>query len=576
MAPLKDKVLFDCWPHKALYRPGEEVRLVIRRDKEAFAGEDISLRIHVYRLHRLVREISGTIPVKKASENPKDHTISLGDFNESMSGFGVEVRDDVRGVVKYTAFDMAEKSREILRYGFLSDFSPADREDTADLDALLAFHLNMVQFYDWAYRHHQFLSEDQIYRDLMGKVIDFSTIREKIGGCHERGMMAIGYGAVYAAGKDYHDAHPEEGLYTSAGDPWVFIDRFYIMNLSRENPWRARIIGEYRRALDQAGFDGIHMDTYGFPKTAFDVEGRHICLEKEYPGLIADTRKEIAALNPEGILVFNNVGNWPMGETARAPQDVVYIEVWPPYTNYEHIRQIILDARSASGDTKTVIIAAYIAPFRTGKAAGALCSALLLFSTIVSHGATHLFLGENNGVLTQGYYSDYTLLSGGAVKRLREYHDFAVRYGALFYDPLLKDVSMTHTGGDNQEYCCFSRDWSPTPEPGKRWLVIREGAAAKLISIIKLSGCGEICWNTGKPDPVEGGEIAFSIQVDFEVKGIWQADPEQEGGAMSVLPWTRRKTNRGYYIDFTVPRTGLWTLVYIELLNPIFSQRSFS
>jgi hypothetical protein len=101
-------------------------------------------------------------------------------------------------------------------------------------------------------------------------------------------------------------------------------------------------------------------------------------------------------------------------------------------------------------------------------------------------------------------------------------------------------------------------------------LVIREGTAAKLISIINLSRCGETYWNTGKPEPVEGGEISFSLQVDFEVKGIWRADPEQEGGAMSALPWTRRKTNRGYYMDFTIPRTGLWTLIYIELLNHTF------
>jgi dextranase len=454
-----------------------------------------------------------------------------------------------------------------LRYGFLSDFDSPDRDDTADLDAMLKYHINIVQFYDWAYRHHQFLSPDQIYTDMMGKRIDFAAVRAKIQGCHERGMRTLGYGAVYAAGREYHAAHHEEGLYTSAGEPLLFIDRFYIMNVAAGNGWRTHIIEEYCKAM-QAGFDGIHMDTYGFPKTAFDASGRLVRLDREYPSLIADTRAATGAIKQKAAhnvaLIFNNVGNWPTADTARAPQDAVYIEVWPPNTDYAHIRQIILDAQAACNYHKTIIIAAYVAPFRTEAEGSALMSALLLFGVIVSHGATQLLLGENNAALTQGYYSDYTKLSPSTVSCLRKYADFSVRYAAVFYDSLLRDVSMTHICADNTEYRCHAPNWNVIPETGKLWLTIREKDSAKMINILNLAGCNDTCWNSGKCESPVYREIPFSVQTDFGIKGIWWASPDRAGGTMIALSWKSRKTDRGYCVDFTVPEAGVWTLVYLE------------
>ena len=83
---------------------------------------------------------------------------------------------------------------------------------------------------------------------------------------HKRGMKALGYGAVYAAGAEFAEKHPGWRLYAEKGKPLLFIDVFSIMNL--RSAWHEHIISEYGKAVHEVGFDGIHMDTYGFPKTA--------------------------------------------------------------------------------------------------------------------------------------------------------------------------------------------------------------------------------------------------------------------------------------------------------------------
>ncbi len=111
-------------------------------------------------------------------------------------------------------------------------------------------------------------------------------------------------------------------MYARKGDPLRFIGVFAIMNL--ESGWAEHIVSQYR-AVVQVGFDGIHMDTYGFPKTALDASGGTVHLEDDFAPLIQRTRGVL----PEATLVFNNVGGWPVERTMESSVDAVYIEVWP-------------------------------------------------------------------------------------------------------------------------------------------------------------------------------------------------------------------------------------------------------
>ena len=393
----------DIYSTKAQFLRGEEASLRL----ETCGATVLKVVIRLSRLGETVREL-------RLHDVTADTNIPLGSFDENFASYGVDARVEIEGgsFELHTAFDVTDEPRRCLRYGFLSDFTREDAGNGA-VDWLCKCHINMVQFYDWSYRHDSLVPPENDYTDMMGKLLCLDTVKDKIRGCHERGMLAMAYGAVYAASREFFERHRTWAFYNSEQRPFVFIDVFYIMNVQRGSPWREHLIGQYKSALG-VGFDGIHMDTYGFPKTAYShlsAEPELVHLDEEFTSLIAETRSALSSKGREPCLVFNNVGNWPASATAEAPQDAVYIEVWPPYERYHHLAQLIREARMCAKNEKTIILAAYLQPFKESDRRGAMTAAKLLTAAVVSNGASSLLTGESGAVLTQGYYSDYTKLT---------------------------------------------------------------------------------------------------------------------------------------------------------------------
>ena len=63
---------------------------------------------------------------------------------------------------------------------------------------------------------YQIVPADQ-YQDMMGKHNSLPAIRKRIADCHQHGMVAMAYGAVYAACRSFREAHPTWGLYGTSG-----------------------------------------------------------------------------------------------------------------------------------------------------------------------------------------------------------------------------------------------------------------------------------------------------------------------------------------------------------------------
>jgi len=528
----------EIYPEKGRYLPGEDISLTIRYD-----GAAERFRISVFRLDACIHSFD----VARSEE--RTH-ILLPKMVDTFCGLGV-LCETADGESASCAIDI-QKDMHVFRYGFLSDFSLAETSE-ADVLAMAKHHINAVQFYDWSYRHDTLVADFDDYTDMMGKPNSLDVIRRKIRACHSRGMRAIGYGAVYAASESFAALHPEWRLYARAGEPIRFIDVFAIMNLS--SGWCAHIVSQYRAAM-HAGFDGIHMDTYGFPKTALDAGGKTVHLEDDFAPLIEQTR---AAL-PEATLVFNNVGGWPVERTMDAPVDAVYIEVWPPYERYEHLRQLILTAKQAQ---KPVVLAAYPAPFRLDSPERALNAQLALMSAIAAHGTTQLWFGEENSALTQGYYADYTRLTAEQEHLLRVYDDFFVRYEELLFDESLTDVSMTHCGWDNEEYVCDT-PYSVTGEGGKLWLILREQGNRKLITLINLTGDDSSLWNEGRNTPNELKNITLHVQAFAQPVKAWTASPDRKECAAEPIDFTREQGARGDILTFCLPRLERFAILYLE------------
>ena len=556
---MNKKAILDLYPEKAQYITGEPIKLILEYDDPA--PQNLSAMLRITRLQKLVYE--GTFEItNRVSE------FEIDGMDTEFGGFGVLLTVFLKGepfLQGHTAFDVVSDCTRAIRYGFLSDFHTEDGTDCTDVSTLRKFHINMVQYYDWSYRHDDLVSKEDLYKDMMGRDVDLRTVKSKINSCRSLGMKSIGYGAVYAASKDYFSQHKECALYTSADEPLVFIDTFYIMNVARDCGWRRHIINEYARAVSEVGFDGIHMDTYGFPKTAYSYNKQSLIkLDQEYPSLIEAAKARLNKITPDNYLIFNNVGNWPVASVAKAPQATIYIEVWEPYTTYRHIKQVIQDARRACEDKKPVILAAYLAPFRTDSMERAAYAAYLLTAAITVNGAYHLLLGEENAVLTQGYYVDHSIMTASIAQKMRTYYDFIVQYMELFYDTTLIDVSMTHIGWDNTEYRCFHEQCSVDGEAGKVWLTIRENDHRKLISLINLCSKDNDEWNRGKDEPLIQERLPLQVQIDKPVKGVYFASPDHLHGLPQEISYKNVHTERGYGIVFEVPSLELWSNVWID------------
>jgi len=563
----------DVYPLKAQYRSGEPVALALELENPATAPAVWRLDVRVARLASETER--RTEEIRLAGGESLTLEWELQAYEAEFDGFGVDV-DLIGsdGTVLHTAstsFDVVSDWRKSTRYGFLSDFHTRERGDEEDVKWMSKLHLNLVQFYDWMYRHDDLVAEASEYTDLMGRELNLDVVKEKVALCHRHGMKAIAYGAIYAASKPFAERHPDWALYQSDGKPYDFIDIFTIMNIAEQCPWHRHIISEYKRAVERVDFDGIHMDTYGFPKTGTSVWGgeqKVVRLDEHFAALIDHTREELADSKDDIGLIFNNVGNWPVEPVAEAGLDAVYVEVWKPYERYHHIRQIVHEAQRA-GKGKPVILAAYLQPFRTeSDPQRARYAGLLLTAVIAAHGGYHLLAGENRAVLTQAYYADYSRADEAFAAELRRYCDFNVRYANLLYDAKLKDVSMTHADGDNLEYVFDGLPYSTYGEAGKVWTVIRESESRKTVSFINLTGNAEDYWNAGKNRPQRLTGFKVRLLLERDATAVYAASPDRNLGRPQRLPFEVTSSLRGKTLEAVVPSLDVWTLLWVDLDRP--------
>jgi dextranase len=528
-----DNIYFD----KASYNGLDTINLIIENTQSTEP-----CTIEIFELDKLIKTINSELLIGLNS-------IELGFFENKLAGYRIFVK---QGNVLFTQVFSIDPNEKIIRYGFLSDFEKFD--DDEDIKWMNSNHLNYIQFYDWSYRHHKMLPPKIIFKDAMNKVSNLDVIKKKIESCTKRNMKTMAYGPVYAASKDFFEDHKEAAYYSHDKKPLTFIDIFYFMNISEKSNWPKHIISQYKESIEKLGFSGIHLDTYGYPKRALDYNNQVKYLEKDLPIFLDKVAKELK----EAPLIFNNVGAWPLGKIMDCNQKAIYIEVWPPYETFYNLKEIITKAKES---LKPVVLASYIASFRLDRER-ALYSALLTTFYINTLGATHLYLGEEGCVITQGYYCDYTKLRDNEILKIQRYQDFFVSYQQLLFDESLKDVSMTHCGWDNEEYK-IDGNYSLTSEANKISTVIRSNGKKHLISFLNLEN-NDFKWNEGKNEPNLSSVLHIEVQVFKSVESVYFTDPDSNIFLPQKLDFTRAEGSRSDIIKFRVPSFKVGSIIWLE------------
>lgn len=558
-------ILSDIYPDKSYYKINDKINLCLEIDSEENCCIDIETQI--YCLNECIYTQSDNISLCKGRKN---YRVNLNMSVDKLGGYGVNVKCSNNELS--TAFDVVNYWSDRPRYAFLSDFYKDDEEDKDDVESLLKHHINVVQFYDWMYKHEDLVPKSDYFTDLLDRKLSKIAVENKIGLCKEAGILPQAYGAIYASSKEFYETHKDMALYTNDGRPQNLGKWFFIMNISKESPWRNHILGEFKKAVSDMGFEGIHMDTYGFPKMAYSKLNGRKKLEKlneQFPSLINDTKMILTEEKIETALTFNAVGNWAIEDVAKSNQDAVYIEVWDPQDTYYHLYQLVNRAKELSG--KQVILAAYLKCFAQKDIYtddGCHVSMLLTSATIFACGGFHFVIGEKDGVLPDPYYVKYEQVKEEHKRDIRNYYDFIVRYGDLLFELNSKDDSMTHANGINTECIFENGEFSSYPKANKVWTLVKTVEGYKTINMVNYTDIESDVWNEGKesyPESIEN--IDVQLLVDEQVKGVYIASPDYNDCMSQKLEFEYCSIDRGKAIKFTVPRLKIWNLIYIEISN---------
>ncbi|MBI3961657.1 MAG: hypothetical protein HY335_02810 [Deinococcus sp.] len=548
--------VLDLYPNCGTYHPGQ--RSVIHAQLCNHSAEPLPVTgtLQLMRLGSVVQALPVAIQLPPRSDASAEWVIPLP--ADDFQGYGVDLTTtagDYTGQAS-TALDVVSHWALAPRYGFLSDFNPDAPDASTVARELAKFHLTCVQFYDWMYRHYQFLPPEPEFTDPLGRRLSLHTVQERIHACQQHNMAALAYGAAYGAEPEFLKTHQDWGLFDAEGKPISLAELFYAMNLTPGHPWTQHILGQYQEAA-RLGFDGIHLDQYGFAKESCASDGSLVNLASCFPALINSAAARVRQVRPDAGIIFNCVNNWPVHTVANTDQEAVYIEVWPPHDRYRDLAELIRRGRELAKG-KQVILAAYLGFLKEPRQEQrATTGALLTSAAIAACGGFHLLVGEQRGILTEGYYVRHATMQPALYAALRRHYDFITRYQDLLADPALEDLSTSHIGGINEEFRLEGAEHSPMALPGTVWTILRRRPGQVMLHLINLRGLTDTLWNSPQPLPRPMALTLLLPRVP-EVRTVSAASPEQPR-LMSLATEAA-----GRHLRVRLPELRLWTMVLIE------------
>ncbi len=551
----KSAVISDVQFDRSFYRPGEVVHVVISIKNENQNSQQVRLLSEISYLSNVVDGFEQMITLDGGAPSIN---LSWAPPPEAPKGYGIDISifstegERLDNVSK--AFDVLNTWVDAPRYGFLSDFYPG-RENTAQtMQKIARFHINGLQFYDWMYRHEQFLTDEEPYRDILNRELSLVTVHELISAAHAQNIAAMPYTAIYAASIPFYEQHPDWALFGHDRKPLFFGENFLVyMDPRPGSPWVNHLLKQFEQVLVEVPFDGIHLDQYGDPKRGYDMMGNSFNLAQALADTINLTKELVLEHQQDGVVVFNAVANWPIESVAPSKQDLVYIEVWPPYRWFDDLHTLIIQAQTLSGG-KPVVLAAYIDPALEH-------NVRLMDAIIFASGGSHIELGEGNAMLADPYFPNYKVMSPELAEQLERYYDFMVRYqniiGPRTHDATSKYANKIHIDDVST---------SPSQRKNKVWPIVRESEGYLAVNLINFLGIETVEWEKAirqAPSPLGRTEVRIE-GLEKDVAGVWFATPDELNFTLIPLEFTLGDHNS---VIIEISSLKYWDLIVIESIG---------
>ncbi|OAA31572.1 hypothetical protein AT15_05725 [Kosmotoga arenicorallina S304] len=484
-------ILFSCFGgavvklnfDKAFYIPGSKMILSIDGIDDCVKYE-LKITRGTKIIHSEVGTTTGTIEINAPFE---------------IGGYGIDLALSGDNISR--GFSVLNSWLDSPRYGFLTDFFPERYDIEKTMDYLTQFHINGLQYYDWMYDYGKLVYEEgDEYKDAWQRVrkISNTTLKELINEGHKRNIASMAYVALYACNREFGEKHPEWLLYKKEAESWVPLDfykKILITNTLEDSDWTKFLIDECKKTIE-FGFDGIHLDQYGYPKdlTSYMMKDGKYIPYRTSQGFLEFIN--LLKRETDRPVFFNYVNNWPNKIQSEAKADTVYIEPWESCNTYEDLYKMITDAKKRSGD-KPVILAAYLEGIKKH-------SIFLADSIIAISGGRRLEIGEIMRILSGPYFPGADAVDMKFLDSLKNYYDFQVRYEDFLNGEFneLSDVN-------------FEENYSTNPQKGKIWVSLKNSKQGMMINFVNLVSARSSLWRSKQRMPEDFSNLFITFPKTF-------------------------------------------------------------
>lgn len=371
-------VVTDITSDKAMYSPGETATFEITIDNSGNNAWRGTLHLQIDHLETTVTTLSQPISVDENASPivTMQWTVPQEDFTGYLAKAYIDDSSSAE-----TGLDCSSDFTVYPRYGYVADYpiSQSTEETSAMVDELAKkYHINAYQLYDWMWRHDTLIQRENnsvsdSWVDLFNRTISQKTILDYIDAIHKNNGNAMAYVMSYAAREGYTDLgiDPSAGLYVDQnhtsqlnvdfGDGSTYL---WLFNPQNEQ-WQAKMIDQYKDAINTFGFDGLQIDQMGQRNDVYDYRGQKVYLEDTFSTFVNSTKSALTANNPaKDTVTFNivdgTVNGWAMDDVAaKANTDYNFSEIWWLSNSYNDIKNYVEQVRTES-DGKALVLAAYM------------------------------------------------------------------------------------------------------------------------------------------------------------------------------------------------------------------------
>jgi dextranase len=472
--------------------------------------------------------------------------------------------------------DVSSDWRRFPRCGYVSSY-PAQSNATSThvMWQLKNYGINVVQFYDWQWKHHIPLagtttSPDPSWADIAGRTNVGQTVLDLIDAAHGYQMVALnynlGYGAWDGYGQDGSGVLWNWGLWSNTNatnqanvslpSSWP---TQYLWEFNPGDPgWQSYIVGREQDVFDVYPFDGWQMDSLGDPGTVYTASGAAVDVASGFASLVNAAKEGL----PGKAVVFNDVGNYAMANVSNSASDVMYAEQWPGsgQSTYGDLQATLVQSQ-ASG--KATIVAAYLnyayaqsTPGGTFNTPGV----LLADAALLANGGAHLELGDGTWMLDNEYFPNHNLSIPSALQeRLVDEYAFLSAY-----ENVLRDNAAT-----TEIQCSTSvLPSSTTSAAGAIWLFSQRRGGHDVVHLINLLDQPSNEWRDDQEQqvaPVVRQSLTLSCQGSLPApSSAWWASPDVAGGMAQPLAFNVTTASTAFTLTAQLPSLEYWDMLVFD------------